>query len=193
MLRNGISISLPFEWIKRLFHPSPSPVPALASVPDNERAVLRDDKEGGRVMSIFPAISRRVDRVFIHCSASDNPAHDDVSVIRSWHVHGNGWADVGYHYFIKKDGTIQAGRPIDKIPAAQAPHNRYTIAICLHGLKKEKFTTEQFSSLRALCNSINNTLDVTFHGHCEVSDKLCPVFDYKTVLGLAGNGRMARD
>jgi N-acetyl-anhydromuramyl-L-alanine amidase AmpD len=130
-----------------------------------------------------------VNRVFIHCSASDNSSHDDVKVIRTWHLE-KGWLDIGYHFFIKKDGTIQEGRDIDRTPAAQKGHNTETIAICLHGLAD--FTPEQFSSLKKLCNDINrNYNSITFHGHCEVnSHKTCPVFDYKTVLNLNDKGQI---
>ena len=31
---------------------------------------------------------------------------------------------------------------------------------------------------------------VTFHGHCEVAAKACPVFPYKAVLGLDAHGEM---
>ncbi len=30
--------------------------------------------------------NRRVDRIFLHCSASDVPAHDNVEMIRRWHL-----------------------------------------------------------------------------------------------------------
>ena len=140
---------------------------------------------------IFPLVSRHIDRVFIHCSATDNPNHDDVNVIYDWHVNGNGWSDVGYHFYIKKDGTIQNGRPIDKTPAAQAPYNKATFAICLGGLND--FTDAQFASLRELCYAIDATYKVTFHGHCEVSTKSCPVFDYKEVLGLDEHGNLKKE
>jgi N-acetyl-anhydromuramyl-L-alanine amidase AmpD len=134
---------------------------------------------------------RTVNRIFIHCSASDYAHHDDVSVMRKWHKQ-RGWSDVGYHFFIKKDGTLQKGRALNKIPAAQRGHNNKTIAICLHGLKKSKFTKEQFKTLRKLCKEINDAYNqkVTFHGHCEVSSKDCPVFDYKDVLKLDKKGNL---
>jgi N-acetyl-anhydromuramyl-L-alanine amidase AmpD len=143
-------------------------------------------------MPLFQKPSRDVDRVFLHCSASDNPAHDDVEVMRDWHVNGNGWSDVGYHFFIKKDGTVQPGRPLSRTPAAQAPYNSGTIAICCHGLKEEKFTRAQYEAVIALCKEIDQAYghEVSFHGHCEVSPKSCPVYPYKTVLGLDENGAM---
>ena len=100
----------------------------------------------------FRKPARHVDRVFLHCSASDNPDHDDIETIRDWHVGGSGWSDVGYHYFIRTDGTLQEGRPLERTPAAQAGDNAGTIAICLHGLAAESFTAEQFRTLTAFAN-----------------------------------------
>lgn len=132
--------------------------------------------------------NRSIQRVFLHCSASDVPLHDDISVIRRWHIQ-RGFADVGYHFFIKSDGTVQKGRDIEAVPAAQENNNKGTIAICCHGLTT--FTEAQFKSLRELCHAIRTNLPgVTFHGHCEVSAKTCPVFDYKAVLNLNAKGKM---
>ena len=137
---------------------------------------------------MFDKPERSVDRVFIHCSASDNPKHDSIDVIRKWHTDepplGHGWSDIGYHFFIKRDGTIENGRDLRRTPAAQRGHNRGTIAICVHGL--ESFTSAQFEALRKLCNEINRSYSyITFHGHNEVNPhKTCPVFNVKEVLGL---------
>lgn len=153
---------------------------------------------------IFTKPARPVSRVFLHCSASDNPLHDCISAIRGWHVDGNGWRDVGYHYFIQSDGTIQQGRDLELIPAAQVGHNTGSIAICLHGLTESRFTGAQRNALFNLCQRIDHTYrtprasalaqyaweqTVTFHGHCEVSNKTCPVFDYKEWLSLDDKGR----
>lgn len=149
---------------------------------------------------------RAIERVYIHCSASDHKHHDDIAVIRKWHTNpkppkddpdargewGRGWSDVGYHYFIRKSGLIEEGRPLQRMPAAQGGRNKGSIAICCHGLEEDKFTEAQFNSLRVLCSQIDNVYggQVTFHGHCEVSNKTCPVFNYKLVLGLDGKGHM---
>ena len=145
-------------------------------------------------MATFRPPSRAVDRVFLHCSASDAPAHDDIAVMRDWHVNGNGWSDVGYHYFIRKDGTVQEGRPLERTPAAQRGHNAGTIAICCHGLEVENFTSAQYESVVDLCEQINRAYEseVTFHGHCEVSAKACPVYPYREVLGLDEEGYMGK-
>jgi hypothetical protein len=135
--------------------------------------------------------NRKIDRVFLHCSASPRPEHGDVEVIRSWHQQ-RGWSDIGYHYFIPFSGELQSGRSLAKSPAAQKGHNTGTIAICLHGLFKHNFTLNQFETLQKLGKQIDLAYDgkVTFHGHCEVSPKTCPVFDYKAVLNLDNLGRI---
>jgi len=140
----------------------------------------------------FEKPDREVDRVFIHCSATDHPNHDSVEVMRRWHVDDNGWSDVGYHVFIRKDGVAEAGRPLERTPAAQAGNNTGTIAICLHGLEESKFTKAQFETLIDLSRRILAAYEggVTFHGHNEVAAKDCPVFDYRAVLGLDANGEM---
>ncbi len=145
--------------------------------------------QAGGVLSSaeFVAPKRLIKRIFIHCSASDNPKHDDIFVIRQWHLE-RGFNDVGYHFFIKFDGTIQRGRNIERTPAAQEGNNTATIAICCAGLSQ--FTKAQFISLRWLAQAIHAAIPkATFHGHCEVNPhKTCPVFAYKTVLGLDSKG-----
>lgn len=134
---------------------------------------------------------RPISRVFIHCTASDRPEHDNVETIRAWHK-ARGWSDIGYHYLIHKDGTRSAGRSTELTPAAQAGHNTGTIAIALHGLDRSKFTVAQFTKLSEMCREIDAAYGgkVTFHGHCEVAAKACPVFDYRAVLGLDAKGRL---
>ncbi|MCC2099119.1 MAG: peptidoglycan-binding domain-containing protein [Hyphomicrobiales bacterium] len=139
----------------------------------------------------FRKPARRVTRVFVHCSASDNPAHDNVATMRRWHL-ARGWSDVGYHIFVRKDGTVENGRSLEKTPAAQAGNNTGTIAICLHGLDERLFTDAQKTTLIELCLQIHAAYDgaVTFHGHREVAAKACPVIDYKAILQLDARGRI---
>ena len=139
---------------------------------------------------MFTKPSRVVTRIFIHCTASDHPEHDNVETLYKWHVEENGWSDIGYHFLISKDGSVHKCRNLEANPAAQKGHNLSTIAICLSGLYD--FTEEQFNSLKNLCDEINVAYNeqVTFHGHREVADKECPVFDYKSVLNLDKNGNI---
>lgn len=146
-------------------------------------------------MIVFEKPKREITKVFLHCSASNRPDHDNVEVIRSWHKQ-RGWSDIGYHYFIRADGTIEAGRDIEAKPAAQKGHNTGSIAICLHGLYPQDFNIAQFDAVYSLCKAIDDAYTdrrISFHGHCEVSNKPCPVFDYPSVLKLDRLGIMVSD
>lgn len=140
---------------------------------------------------MFSKPNRTVTRVFLHCTASELKKHDKVSAIREMHL-ARGWSDVGYHLFIRKDGTLENGRDLETVPAAQKGHNTYSIAICLHGLKQELFTAKQFKTLKALCLAIDKAYggEISFHGHREVAAKACPVFDYRQVLKLDEYGSL---
>lgn len=141
---------------------------------------------------VLPA--RPVHTVFLHCSASNRPEHDDVTVMRSWHLQ-RGWSDVGYHAFVTMAGVIQPGRPLEVVPAAQEGHNTGSIAICAHGLNRDDFTPAQLRAVHTLCMRLRDQyaargIKLRFRGHCEVSAKACPVFDYRSLLGLDPDGHM---
>lgn len=142
-----------------------------------------------KIIKKFVKPSRRVKKVFIHCSASDNAEHDNPEIIERWHLE-NGWSGIGYHYYIDNSGKVFECRSSEKTPAAQGGHNAGTLAICCGGL--ENFSDLQFEALRAFCEQIDYAYEghVSFHGHCEVSNKECPVFDYRNVLRLDDKGFM---
>lgn len=127
---------------------------------------------------------REVSKVFIHCSASDNPAHDNIETITQWHL-ARRFNGIGYHYFIDKKGVIHKGRSLEKDPAAQSGHNKGSIAICVSGLAM--FTPESLMACKLLCQHIDiahKRGTLTFHGHKEVANKECPVFDYFEAIGI---------
>ena len=141
---------------------------------------------------IFERPGRNVERIFLHCSASDEETLEGdalVGTIREWHL-ARGFQDVGYHFLIDKQGKIMKGRDIQMMPAAQKGHNAHTIAIMVHGLTG--FTSESLNACHYLCKQINVAYKgrVSFHGHCEVSNKTCPVFNYKGLLNLDSWQRM---
>jgi len=123
---------------------------------------------------------RTIKKVIIHCSDSDIDSHDDISVIRDWHVNENGWSDVGYHYFIQKNGNVQIGRNEKTIGAHCRGYNRESIGICLHGKYKEEFTNDQFTALAILVEDIlrRYNLDIDdIYGHKAFDKKKsCPNF-----------------
>jgi N-acetylmuramoyl-L-alanine amidase len=146
---------------------------------------------------MFKKPKRKVDKVFIHCTAY---AHQDlvgqklVEAVRDWHIKRN-FRDIGYHYLIDCEGKLLKGRNLEHIPAAQRGHNSRSIAICLDGLYDFQFNERQFFTLLNWVEDVSKEYDyaITFHGHCEVSSKLCPVFDYKHILELNNEGQRLDD
>ena len=64
---------------------------------------------------------RPIKEIVLHTTYTPEGREHDVEDIRAWHK-AKGWSDIGYHYLIKIDGTIEAGRPLDKIGAHAKGH-----------------------------------------------------------------------
>ena len=60
---------------------------------------------------------REIKSVILHCTATPADRVLTVKEIRRWHVKERGWADIGYHFIIHQDGTIERARHIDKVGA----------------------------------------------------------------------------
>lgn len=75
---------------------------------------------------------RRIDAIVIHCTASKPDKDLTVSDVRRMHK-ANGWSDIGYHYLIRMDGTIENGRDVDIMGAHVSGHNAHTIGVCYVG------------------------------------------------------------
>ncbi|TEB06363.1 N-acetylmuramoyl-L-alanine amidase [Pelotomaculum propionicicum] len=69
------------------------------------------------------------DAIVLHHAESPRCTAQDV---HRWHL-DNGWAGIGYHYFVAKDGTVYRGRPRDVVGAHVENHNWHTIGICAEG------------------------------------------------------------
>lgn len=118
---------------------------------------------------------RELRKNIVHCSGSDVAEHDNIETIREWHL-ARGWNDVGYHFFIRKDGAIEKGRDVSIVGAHCIGHNHDSIGICLSGEKE--FTLDQYIALGALIQIINieyGALEVYPHNHFN-KDKTCPNF-----------------
>lgn len=117
-----------------------------------------------------------------------------VAEIRKWHLQ-RGFSDVGYHYVVHLDGSVEKGRALEKIGAHCTGHNSVSIGVCYVGGRarnsmtpKDTRTAEQKSALaelvRELCAKFPKA---TVHGHREFSHKACPSFDvqaWKKEIGL---------
>lgn len=135
---------------------------------------------------------RYIDKHVVHCAATPPSMDIGVDEIRQWHTVGNGWSDIGYHFVIRRDGTIELGRPIERAGAHAKGHNANSVGTCLVGgvdedmFPEDNFTKEQKASLRAIDTGIKAFVDneVETLGHRDLPGvtKDCPCFDVKKWL-----------
>lgn len=131
---------------------------------------------------------RTIREIIIHCSATPEGRDVRAAEIRRWHTlpkpKGNGWADIGYHFVIDLDGTVEPGRPVDQAGAHCKGRNSHSIGICYVGgvdknLKPKDTRTEaQRQAMLALVKQLLQRYPgAEIHGHNEYDSRPCPSFD----------------
>lgn len=122
---------------------------------------------------------RALDKIIIHCAATKPTWNGGAETIRKWHL-DRGWSDIGYHYVIKKDGTVEEGRSMRRIGSHVRGKNTGSIGICWVGGYDgvDDRTDAQKKSLIELVKALRHDYGkLTVHGHNEFSSKSCPNFD----------------
>jgi N-acetylmuramoyl-L-alanine amidase len=125
---------------------------------------------------------RPINRIILHCTATE-PDHDvDVATIRKWHVDGRGWMDIGYHFLVRLDGSIERGRPVMMQGAHVKGHNEDSIGIAYaggvkDGVPHDTLSNCQYRSMQDLVFSLRMVFGfLPVSGHNEYSTKACPSF-----------------
>jgi len=111
--------------------------------------------------------------IVIHHSAIDGFNAFDYA---KWHLK-RGWAGIGYHYVIEKDGTIQQTNELTTISYHVKGYNTKSIGISMSGnFQKHKPTNAQVKSLVALIKKIKKEVNpkLLVKGHRELNKSLCP-------------------
>lgn len=113
-----------------------------------------------------------VTHIVLHHAAGNGT----VEAIHNYHKNHNGWAGIAYHIYVRKDGTIYRGRPIDKRGGHVAGHNRHTVGICFEGdFTKETMSQEQINAGREAvkyCKGIYPNAAVVPHNY--FGGTVCP-------------------
>ena len=52
---------------------------------------------------------------------------------RQDHILHRGFRDIGYHFYITRNGEIHRGRALEKVGAHCRDHNTHSIGICYEG------------------------------------------------------------
>lgn len=147
---------------------------------------------------------RKIDHIIVHCSATKADQDFSAIDIDAWH-RAKGWFGNGYHYVIKRDGTIESSasgarcRPLEKAGAhvgdCGTGWNGRSVGICMIGgvdddMKSEdNFTREQYESLIITLRYLSRVLpDCKIMGHRDLiaqtnaSPKACPSFEVAELL-----------
>ncbi len=128
---------------------------------------------------------RPINKIIIHCSATPPDMDIGMVEINAWHL-DRGWSGIGYHWVIRRDGTLERGRNEKMVGAHVQGHNTNSIGICLVGGKYSRpndastyhYTTEQLQTLASLVTTKTHEYPgATVHGHNEFSSKGCPGFN----------------
>lgn len=127
---------------------------------------------------------RDINEIIIHCTAT--PAGRDVSAsdIDKWHRQ-RGFDCIGYHYVIRLDGSLQVGRPLDKVGAHCKGHNAHSIGIVYvggideNGQYADTRTAVQRGTMAVLISFLVRSFSTikTISGHRDYAARACPCFD----------------
>ena len=139
---------------------------------------------------------KKTDAIVLHHRAGSG----DVISIHNTHIK-NGWAGIGYHFYVRKDGSIYRGRPIDRMGAHCEGHNNHSIGICFEGnFDSEAMTAEQIESGRELINHIEDGYGkrLAVYRHSDLMATACPGknFPYEDIAKASSDeliNKMYRD
>lgn len=145
----------------------------------------------------------RIEKVIVHCTATDSENWDDPTACINFDIHGNsgnprlpkkGCPTATYHFYINKKGEAFQLVSMNFQTINARGHNRDSVAVCInHGAVKDNVTQEQYESLIEVICHIIDFLDMPyemdelrsilyFHRQLD-SSKTCPgKLDYEKVL-----------
>ena len=125
------------------------------------------------------------DAIFVHCSATPPTMDIGRETIEMWHKQ-QGWLAIGYHFIIKRDGTVESGRPVDVVGSHVKDWNSRSVGVCLvggidaKGKFEANFTPAQMNALRNKLNELMSQYpNAALMAHHSVAAKACPSFDVK--------------
>ena len=129
--------------------------------------------------------------IIIHCSATRETQDYTPEQLKRDHM-ARGFLDVGYHYYIRKDGSVTQHRRLNEVGAHCRPFNRCSIGICYeggldtNGKPKDTRTIAQRGSLVKLLIELKQKFPkAAIRGHNEMpgaTPKACPCFKPSTEL-----------
>lgn len=100
-----------------------------------------------------------------------------MSVEQIHNLHkANGWSGIGYHFYIRKDGSIYRGRPEGAVGAHASGSNSDSVGICFEGnFENETMPDVQKKSGKWLVGYIKHKYNISkVKRHTDVNATACP-------------------
>lgn len=115
-----------------------------------------------------------IKRIILHHSGVS--VLQTVEVIHNYHKNTRKYAGIGYHFYVRKDGKIYRGRPLEWVGAHAYGSNANSIGICAEGdLNTEIMSEVQKNAIKELVTYLKGIYNIsTVQGHKEVCSTSCP-------------------
>ena len=128
---------------------------------------------------------RVITLIVCHCSAVRPDQQSSAAQIDSWHRQRGFHLGIGYHYVVRRDGTIEPGRPEWLTGAHCLNHNAHSIGVCyeggldIRGQPADTRTAEQKASMRRLLEDLHGRYPkALIVGHRDLDpQKACPCIE----------------
>ena len=147
----------------------------------NERQLLAGVEDG----PLMPS-PESVRYLIVHCTATRCTRDYTVEQLLRDHRQ-RGFRTVGYHFYVRRDGTVTQHRRLLEVGAHCRPYNRCSVGVCYEGgldaagRPADTRTPEQRASLLALLRRLRRLFPkALICGHRDMPDavpKACPCFD----------------
>lgn len=130
---------------------------------------------------------KHTDYIVVHCSATPPKMDIGAREIDRWH-RSKGWFRIGYHFVIRRDGSVEHGREVHTVGAHAAGYNDRSIGICLIGgvasdgkVPENNYTPAQWLTLEKLVAELEQEFSkAQVVGHRDLNPgRACPSFNVK--------------
>ncbi len=116
-----------------------------------------------------------------------------VETIHNYHKNSRGYAGIGYHFYVRKDGKVYRGRALEWVGAHAYGSNTDSIGICTEGdFNSETMSEIQKNAIKELVTYLKGIYNISIvQGHKEVCNTSCPGANFP--LGEIVNATIAKN
>lgn len=109
--------------------------------------------------------------IILHHRAGDG----DINSLHQDHIN-RGWLGVGYHFYVRKDGRIYCGRPVEMVGAHCTNINNVSVGVCFEGnFENETMNSKQIKAGKELVDYLKTLYpNATIESHSDLAQTACP-------------------